>query len=486
MTAAADRTGPRIACVDVPALPLQLLLARRPAWRPRPVAVVEKDAPQGLVLFVNAAAFRAGVRTGMRHGAALALAPALRADVVPGEEVAAGVAALTARLLTFTPGVEPGAGTPGVFHLDASGLSRLHGSVAAWAAAVLRGLADAGFVARIAAGFTRFGVYAAARTGRGAVVFATQEDEARAARGVALGRLGAGPALVATLTKLGVVTVGDFLALPEEGLARRFGDEALHLHRFAAGGPGTPLHRAVPEEPLEEGAALEHPETDAARLVFLAKRLADRLLAKAAARRLAVAGIALRLVLERHPSAEEDLRVAAPTLDAAQILDLVQLRLAALRLPSGVVRMTVAAAAVPATEEQLQLFAERPRRDPAAAERAFARIAAEFGADAVVVARLAEGHLPETQFAWETFSRAVSPRPSPPDDPPLVRRILAEPLALPHPPVTLPGGWLVSTRWWTEAPVRREYRVAARSGCLLSLAFHDFSSGVWFFQGEPR
>ena len=33
----------RLACVDVPALPLQLLFAREPGWRGRPAVVVEED-----------------------------------------------------------------------------------------------------------------------------------------------------------------------------------------------------------------------------------------------------------------------------------------------------------------------------------------------------------------------------------------------------------------------------------------------------------
>lgn len=497
MTSAAP---PRIACADLPALPLQLLLRRRPDWMGHPMAVVAEDTPRGLVLFAAAAARRAGVRTGMRYGAALALAPELRADVVEDGEIAAGVSDLTERLLAFTPGVEPSAEEPGVFFLDASGLARLHDSPGTWAAALADALAAAGFRARIAVGFTRFGVYAAARTARGVVVFPTEEEEVRAAHGVALARLAVAPALCETLAKLGVRTAGDLVRLPEEGLSRRFGEDALRLRRMAAGDRAAPLDRALPAEPLEETALLEHPETDAARLLFLAKRRVDRLVARAASRREAVAGIALRLVLERHPPLEENVRTAAPTLDAAQIADLVRLRLAALRLASGVVEMTISAAASPATEEQLELFAERPRRDDAAAERAFARLAAEFGDDAVVVARLREAHLPEAAFAWEPASRVPPPRPLPAPDPPLVRRLLARPRALPPRPSHEPDGWLVdgpadgpvvrlagpyvvAGGWWSGTEVRREVVFAETARGRLLWAFFDTGRRQWFVQG---
>lgn len=57
----------RLACVNVAAFPLQLLLRTHPEWRARPVAVVADDRPQALVLHANARARRAGVHTGQRY-----------------------------------------------------------------------------------------------------------------------------------------------------------------------------------------------------------------------------------------------------------------------------------------------------------------------------------------------------------------------------------------------------------------------------------
>ncbi len=54
----------RTACVDVPALPLQILLRRRPEWRGRAVAVVAEDRPQSPVLWAGRVARRRGVRPG--------------------------------------------------------------------------------------------------------------------------------------------------------------------------------------------------------------------------------------------------------------------------------------------------------------------------------------------------------------------------------------------------------------------------------------
>ena len=64
------RTG-RLACIDVPALALQLLVRRHPEWSDRPVAVVDEDKPQGKVLWVNERAYRSRVLPGTRYAAGL-------------------------------------------------------------------------------------------------------------------------------------------------------------------------------------------------------------------------------------------------------------------------------------------------------------------------------------------------------------------------------------------------------------------------------
>jgi len=451
----------RTACVDVPALPLQLLLARRPEWKRAPVAVVAQDKPSALVTWVNEAARRARVLPGMRYAAGLALAAELRAGTVDENETAAAVVDLAERLRRFTPRVEPVAGEPGVFLLDASGLSRSWRSPARWAVAIQGDLAAAGFRAAVAVGFAPFAVRAVAHATRGLVVLRDPASETAALRRVPLDRLAIDPALRDTLAKLGVRDVAAFLELPREGIAARFGKEAARLHRLASGDQRETLHAEIPRDPLRRTMQIEHPETDAARLSVLVERLLAPLLADVARAGESLAELDVGLVLDDGARREESVRPAAPTLAAAQILELVRLRLEttlrAAPLSRGVVEMTLAARGVRATNEQTRLFVERPRRDPAAGERAFARLVAEHGKGAVVVARLADGQLPQDAFAWEPFARIAPPRPRVAADPPLVRRILATPAPIPPPgpDARIHGPYLVETRWWTDAPVAR-------------------------------
>ena len=87
-----------IACVDVPVLPLQMLLWRCRDWVGLPVAVVDHDKSQGTLLWVNEVARASRVLPGMRYAVALSLEPRLRASVVSESEIRTGVAALTQSL----------------------------------------------------------------------------------------------------------------------------------------------------------------------------------------------------------------------------------------------------------------------------------------------------------------------------------------------------------------------------------------------------
>jgi protein ImuB len=482
----------RVACVDVPALPLQLLLVRRPEWKGAPVAVVAEDKPSALVLWVNEAARRARVLPGMRYAAGLALAAELRAGTVESDETAAAVVRVAERLRRFTPRVEPLARDPGVFLLDASGLSRSWRSPARWAVAIQGDLAAAGFRAAVAVGFAPFAVRAVARATRGLVVFRDRAAETAALRRVPLARLSIEPALRDTLAKLGVHDVAAFVDLPGDDVAARFGAEAARLHRLASGDVMETVRAEIPRDPLRRTAQIEHPETDAERLLSRVGRLLAPLLADVAREGEALAELEIELVLDDGARRREDVRPAAPTLDAAQILELVRLRLEtslrAAPLLRGVVETTLHARGVRATNEQTRLFVERPRRDVAAGERAFARLVAEHGADAVVVARLADGHLPEDAFRWEPSARIAPPRPRVVDDPPLVRRILATPVRIPPPGAEsrIHGPYPVETRWWTDVPVARAHAFVETPRRRLSWVCDVLIGEAWLVMADVR
>jgi protein ImuB len=502
-------TPGRLACVDLAAFPLRLLLRRHPEWSAYPVAVVAEDKPQGLVLWVNEKARQQGVLPGLRYAAAFSLTPALRAGEVPPAERKKAVDDLAHRLMRFTPEVEPSIDEPGVFWLNGAGLQRLYSSVPKWAYAIHNDLRAQKFAASLAVGFTRFGSYAVAKAKEGITVFRDPGEERGAAEKVLLNRLNIEPKFRDMLFKLGIKTVGDLLKLPPGGLRERFGKDAHRLYRMAAGDLWTPLEPRAPDEPAVEKHILDDAEDSTTRLLFLIKQLLHPLLATLAQRHQALVALWMSLLVDRNGWLKEPLRPAVPTLDAAQILDLVRLRLESLQLAAGVVEIELRAETCAATREQLRLFAEKPTRDLDAANRALARLRAEFGEQSVVSAKLTDGHLPEARFAWEPLTRLKLPR----NDlnglndlnvlnssKVLVRRVFAKPQRLAGGPYhSHEDGWLIlgpkygsidkltgpyvfSGGWWNREIQREYYYAETRRGDFLWL-YYDRVRRRWFLQG---
>lgn len=500
----------RLACVDLVALPLQLLLQRQPEWQNHglPVAVVDEDRPQGTILWVNEAARRCKVHPGLRYAQGLSLASELRAATVSEEEIRSAVISLTQRLRRYSPRVEPSEQEPGLFWIDATGLERLHpsdqGGLSPWARAIVQDLRKVGYLAiAVAVGFSRFGTYALTRSSRvnpnDLLVCDTPAQEWALTREVPLCRLQLDPALREALEQLGVETVEHLVRLPSSGLLERFGQAARQLHGLASGSLWDPLCPEPESPPPSAQIDLDHPEADLTRLLFLLKQALDRLLCTLVDRRELLTELQLRLHLEARPPLEARVRPATPTLDGVQILDLVRLRLESASLTSSVKAIDLRAAVVPANADQLQLFARQPKRDLTAANRALARLRAELGEGAVVRAVLHEGHLPEATFSFEPFEElgcfipecpggAQGPELREPGvaqgDPVrqgacrrLVRRVLSMPERLSTDrrrqiPRSTVGPFIISGGWWQSpdgaAEAHREYHFTlTRRGELL-------------------
>ncbi len=501
----------RVACLDLPAFPLQLVWRQEPAWRAHSVVVIDSDRPQGEVLWACERARAAGVLVGQRYAHALSLCAGLRARVVPGEQIAEATGELRAVLHRFSPRVEPG--EPGTLWLDGEGLGRVfpdgqgpEGS--AWGMAIAQALTDLGYRGAIVVGFSRFATYAIARaTRRGVTVLPSDADERAMASAVPLGRLDIDPALREALARLGITDVGGMVRLPGGGILERFGRDAHRLYQLAAGERWDPLVPVAPPEAPDERALLDDDEDDVERLVFVIKAPIDRLLERLAARGRALTALHLELSLKyavgKVTLRADCIKPATPTLDARTLLRLVHLRLTSMPPAAPVNAVRVWADDLAATREQLALFAQKPRRDLRAADEAVAHLRAELGDDAIVRAVLRDGHLPEASFGWERLGRVVAA--APPAEPggavrPLVRRMFTRPQQLPMQSrlvrddgwllsgleqgavVRILGPYVVSGGWWTHE-LAREYHFAElrRGDCLW--VYYDRHRRRWFWQG---
>ncbi|MDE0445785.1 MAG: hypothetical protein OXH96_03855 [Spirochaetaceae bacterium] len=456
---------PPTACVDVGALPLQLLLRRHPGWKRQPVAVVSEDKPLGTVTAVNRRARAAGVRVGMRYAAALSLVSHLHAGTISPAELATGVRLIRERLLTISPRVEWGGSgwaDPGVFWLEAAGLRRHYPSGDALADTIGRLLRSAGLVAAVVLGHTRLGTCllaqeSVARGGCRPLVVADADGERAAIATLPLDRLPLEPAARDLLEKLGVATVEHFLRLPYAELLRRFGAPVAELSRTACA-PSLPVQGHDTPPPLLQRRRLTYRASDAERLLRHCRVLLDRLLDRLQQGTRAVAELQLQLLLEDGSRRHELIRPASPTRRRRLLLDLLALRLRALDLTAGVEELALDARHTPLPAGQGELFRTSQGRDPAAGAAALAGIRAEFGDAAVACAVLQESHLPEAQYRWQPVGTLPAPRPPTVTAPgvPLIRRVLARPQE-----IAVTGGrprtrrrprycgpFLVSSGWW--------------------------------------
>ena len=358
----------RMACVDLPGLPLQLVLRRHPEWKRHPAAIVDRDKPHGRILWVNERARRARILPGMRYAAALSLSGGLRAAEVSSVEIDRAVESILARLRDFAPEVEPAREEPGVFWLNASGLAPrpvnegpvnepshppaapatrvapgssselansetgsldlLYESLSEWACLIRSGLERRERLkSTVVVGFSKFATWALAKAGHGVTVSGERADETAAVRRVALECLALEPKVRDTLYMLGVRTVGDFADLPPEGIEKRFGEGAWRLYRQSRGEFKMSLVPRPPEPPVQQRIHLDYAETDVPRLMVVIERAIQPLLKVLVDRGQAVAEIRVDLRFDDTRPRTERIRPAAPTIDGAQLSKLIELRL---------------------------------------------------------------------------------------------------------------------------------------------------------------
>jgi protein ImuB len=483
----------RVACVDVPALPLQLLERARPSWRGAPLAVIEEDHPQALLLWIDAAAAQKGVRIGMRYAAALQLCRDLRAAPVRPAMIEEAVQELVTLCMGFSPKVEPDEAREGVFWLDPTGLGTLFGPLERWAGEVHAALSARALRGAVVVGFARLPTWAVARMRAGPFVLESPAEEEQLAAQAPLALVEVPPELRDALVALGITTLGGFLKLPRGDVGQRFGPEARTLHALFADALRPPMQAVPPPAPVRVEAELEAPDDDLGRLLFFVKGGLHALMSELARRALALSAVEVRLELERAPPVVERVEPARATRDAVSVLELLRLRLGRVALASRVERIVLEATPSRPIGTQLSLFAGR-RRDPDAAARGIARLRASFGAEAVTRAALIDAWRPERAFAWEPTDGVDEPRVKAPGGAGLlVRRLLPEPLALPSgpdgrprtdPPLeALTGPYRLQGGFWAEEWARDYFYGERRDGALLWL-FRDRASGRWYLHGK--
>jgi len=480
-------------CISVDRLPLQILLRDHPSWAATPVAVTREEKPQSPILALNRAAREKGLAPGMKYAGALSLVPDLRAREVPPYRIEQARELIVRVLFSFTPDIEPCPFDPDAFWVSVDGLRSLFPSESRWIEMVRSALAAEGFQARVVAGFTRFGTYAIARSRPRSMVTASRAEEQALTGRSSIDILPLSSRHKSLLRQLEVWTVQQFVSLPAEQIARRFGKEAGLLCQLILSDDPLPIPSAAVKEKAACRRHFDAPVVDAGLLLPHIDELLAIEARRAEAECSVISGLALILRTEDGEITTDLIRPAVPTLEAQVFRRLVELRLSARQFSSGVEDIEIRSATSRPTRVQGELFTVR-RRDLDAGARAFAAIRARFGNGAVTCARLSDSHLPERSFIWVPMERPALP--APPGEVPAtdhstaVRRIFFEPRQKRFdrkPSGEREGPFVVSGSWWGTpgkdmAYLRDYYFTSSPTGIMWR--FVDRLDGSSWIQGE--
>ncbi len=410
----------RIICVDIPLLPLQILLKHNPQWKSGPTAVVSEDKPLGTVLMMNKKAKDKGIRKGMRYATALTVEPHLVAGVVDDEEIDEHAGEIEKKLLDYSPEVEIAEIEVGVFWLNGEGLSKLLGSEEEILRGIIDGISRLGFSSRCASGFSKHGSFCAARsiTVRTRVrasrshslrVIRSKREESQIIKSLPLAALPIDGKSYDLFSILSLERAGDMLALTEGSVLKRFGEEVQKLHAFLS---GKGLHRIQPEK-TEDDAIFErrflHPSPTVGHLLGRIDPLIERVMENARKNGTSLHSLFFRFSGEDDECFSEAVIPTEPTRDVDVFRRLLAVRLEGKRSFPPVTGIELLPCFVKNGDKQYALAGIESHRNLELGAEAFSLIRADLGNDSVQVARLDPEHMPTRRFHWENVMRLSNP-----------------------------------------------------------------------------
>jgi protein ImuB len=469
------------ACLHFPDLPLAVFL--RGNIRAGP-ALVASASHRPDVVTANDAARKRGIVPGLSVAAALALDPgvAIHLRDERAEAHALKSIALWAGQWTSAIAIEP----PASVLLEVAGGLKYFGGLASLLERVDTGLETIGFRAVIAVAPTAEAASLFARAGRAIVIEELPDCERRlAALPIALVDEARDP--LETLSGIGVRTIGELIALPRDGAARRFGQALIDAIDRARGRLPDPRLPFVPPERYHGQLELPAPVEEVEALLFGIKRLVVELAGFLQGRGAGV--MRLRCDIVHEDAAPTSILVGlSATRQVEHIMNVLRERLALERLPDRVEAIRLA------SEEMAPLAAKEGDFFPISARSSetgpqwIERLRARLGEDAVRTLKLHADHRPELSGGETTsVDRAARSMGEHGVFPLRPLWLLATPRQLDTDPAAaavklLSGPERIETGWWDGNDVGRDYFVG-RNVRGEALWLYRERGGRWFVHG---
>ena len=368
-----------------------------------------------VVVDASDAAIRHGIRPGMTAAEARALHGQLFCF---DEELAVDRRALEAlgRWMTrFTPvvsceragnGESYNADPPTALWLDLTGCDRLFGGIASIADAIVIALNRFDIPASLAVAPTVGSAWALASTTRQSPLVVEADALTCAVRPLPITALRLNDNVLRDLRDLGLVTIGDVLALPRALLPARFGPLlSKRLDQLTAELP-EPLVGLVYDPPVTASHRLDAPIVSPEQIGLVFEQLLDAVLSDLARRGRGVRSMRLTLAPDRgwgKPIVRREIALARPHRHRKTLLELLARQIERIDCEHGFVTFCLDVPIHEAvTEVQGDFFEGKSRAEAFEFDLLLQRLRARLGDEAVIRPRLVESHLPER--AWRPLN----------------------------------------------------------------------------------
>lgn len=440
------------ACVLLPSLALDGALRKRPSVE-APFALVSGCGQQRRLVASNAQARSAGLHPSQRLAEAEAVCRDLLTEAHDPRRLESDLALIAAWAYRFSS--EVALAPPRAIVLEVGKSLGLFGPWPRLAARLREDLTGLGFRHHIALAPNPCAAKVLAGVQDGACVAGSDELERAFAR-IPVARAGLPDDASASLSGMGIRTLGQLLALPRAALQRRFGKALVTALERLLGQRPHPFTPYRPPDRFEEHIELPLEVTSHTTLLFPLRRLLGDLATYVAARDGGVQQFVVRFGHERAAPTEITLGLLAPGREASALLDVVKLRLERTILPQPVVTLGVVAEALPPfVPAAHDLFDARPA-NAMDWDQLRECLRARLGEDAVQALVADPDPRPEHASGYGDPAKVETP----PALPPRPTWLLERPIPLRGPaPRILAGPERLETGWWDGGDIRRDYYV---------------------------
>jgi len=470
-------------CLHFPDFSLQLALRAGSSVGP---TIITTGGNRPEVLSCNPQARRCGIAPGMTVSAAIALAPELLerprdpASELKALEGAAAWAGHFTSKVSLTP--------PDALLLEIEGSLRLFGGLRPLLLHLGQDLANLGYTATIATAPTPTSARLLARAGMATTVADIAMLETALA-GLPLSLLDQPEDIIHTFALMGVHALGECLALPRDGLARRFGQALLDELDHALGRLPDPRTPWIPPSRYKAQLALPAPVQETEPLLFAANHLIQELAGYLRTKQAGITRLKLVLRHEDHRPTIVALGFSVPCRDPRRILTLLRERLSTLTLPDRVEVIALESVETrPLGSRNLSLFPE-DRLPEEERWLIIEHLRARLGSESVYSIASHPDHRPE--LAWRccepgsgTASDGHAKRPLWLMEPPQRLRSEGELPVLGTKLTLLAGPERIESGWWDGKDVQRDYFIACDAAGVSFWVFRERRADkAWFLQG---